>query len=210
MSSTQLLKRSLRKELKHKLRALPSSLVQSQSCAVMNHLHALDCYQKSRSISVYISMPHGEIDTRHILQSILHTGEKTLYVPMCTKDTMEMVKIATWREFLDLPVNAWGIPEPLPTAENVKVMETAMETSGLDLILVPGVAFDTAHQRIGHGKGYYDRYIEKCQQWASTSRCSPPTTVALALNEQILQPGILPIESTDKQLDYILTPQGIL
>ncbi|KAL0097629.1 hypothetical protein J3Q64DRAFT_1067022 [Phycomyces blakesleeanus] len=191
--------------------------------AVHQHLFNLDAYKKSRHISVYISMPGSEIDTYPIIHSILRAGnvynkllyvyyfnknigEKELYVPRCSRDSMEMVKIKNMEEFLSLPINKWNIPEPLHTT----ILENALDTNGLDLIIVPGLAFDNSRNRIGHGKGYYDRYIEKCNEWAERTKNASPTTVALALNEQIIETGRIPLEHTDKKVDCIITPQGII
>ncbi|KAI9015887.1 hypothetical protein CLU79DRAFT_765148 [Phycomyces nitens] len=204
--SINTLKRALRKEVGAKLRTIPSTVLKTQSEAVHQQLFNLDAYKKSRHISVYISLPDSEIDTYPIIHSILRAGEKALYVPRCSRDSMEMVKIKSLEEFLSLPINKWNIPEPPHTT----VMENALDTDGLDLILVPGLAFDRSRNRIGHGKGYYDRYIEQCHEWAQKTDNPPPTTVALGLDEQIIEIGKIPLEPTDKQVDCIITPQGII
>ncbi|CAO3590199.1 unnamed protein product [Absidia cylindrospora] len=117
---------------------------------------------------------------------------------------MDMVKITSWEDYLSLPINKWDIPEP-PLDE---VRENALDANGLDLILVPGVAFDNAKNRIGHGKGYYDRYLLNYQEWAIKNNKPMVKTVALALQEQIVDVGTIPLENTDQQLDYILTPHN--
>jgi len=95
------------------------------------------------------------------------------------------------------------------------------------LILVPGLAFDTRRRRLGHGRGYYDRYITKCLDYSERFAKSPPRTgmslflrslasrgltdlmfaVALALNAQMVQDGEqIPTNEFDRLPDVLLTP----
>ncbi|ORY91901.1 hypothetical protein BCR43DRAFT_478955 [Syncephalastrum racemosum] len=200
------LKRTLRKELKTVLKAVSGSTLASESETVVQHLLDSDVYKKSRNISVYISMPSSEINTRSIIHDILHSSDKACYVPRWTADAMEMVRIKSWQDYLDLPINKWNIPEP----PHDTPMENAFDHEGLDLILVPAMGFDENRNRIGHGKGYYDKYIESCRVWAKERQCQPPKTVGLALREQLLKGGNIPTEPTDQKLDCIITPDRII
>ncbi|KAI8339361.1 5-formyltetrahydrofolate cyclo-ligase [Chlamydoabsidia padenii] len=201
MTSLQLLKRTLRKEMATRLKNVSTESIATQSDSVFKQLIELDEFKSSQNISVYISMPTCEINTRAMIQHILE-ADKNCYIPRCTKTTMDMVKITSWEDYLSLPINKWDIPEP-PLNQ---VRENALDVNGLDLILVPGVAFDTDKNRIGHGKGYYDRYLLKYQDWATRNKKPMVKTVALALQEQIVDLGTIPLEQTDQKLDYILTP----
>jgi len=87
----------------------------------------------------------------------------------------------------DLQPGQFGIREP-------NVLCVTLETKLLDLILVPGVAFDLTGRRLGRGKGFYDRLLET---WHGV-------TCGVAYDEQIV--GEVPVESHDVQLDCILTP----
>ncbi|KAL1934218.1 hypothetical protein VTP01DRAFT_6400 [Rhizomucor pusillus] len=201
------LKRALRKELNTLLQAVPGATIATESEAVVKQLFELEEWKTSKKISVYISMPNGEIDTRAIIeQLLLHSKDKTCYVPRCTKNVMDMVRLKSWEEYTSLPVNRWNIPEPPLDRE----MENALEKNGLDLILVPAMAFDEECNRIGHGKGYYDRYIRRCHEWAIKNNRNPPKTVGLALQKQILQVGKIPVEPTDQKIDRIITSSKII
>lgn len=81
---------------------------------------------------------------------------------------MRLVHIKSHDKILQLPVNAWGIPEPLAYGEYE-------ETRQLDLLIMPGVCFTRHGARLGHGMGYYDRFI--------ASLDSQPVKMALCLRE---------------------------
>lgn len=98
------------------------------------------------------------------------------------------------------------------------------DDDGLDLVLMPGVAFDRERNRLGHGKGnvfpsaqqitadcvsqgYYDRYIARLEAWSEKTAKKMPALVALALNDQIVDEEI-PTDATDYKPDLVLTPDG--
>ncbi|RIB16005.1 hypothetical protein C2G38_2143301 [Gigaspora rosea] len=64
-----------------------------------------------------------------------------------------------------------------------------------------GLAFDLHRNRLGHGKGYYDKYLTKCRQWTK-----PPIAMALALDSQILKDKDIPVTDSDQKPDFILSP----
>ncbi|OBZ85650.1 5-formyltetrahydrofolate cyclo-ligase [Choanephora cucurbitarum] len=196
------LKKQLRKDMAKKLKELSAAEIQNQSHLVFKRLQQLDHFKNSKNISVYISMPSGEIMTKDIIRYILNS-DKRCYIPRCHKNTMDMVRITTIEDFESLPNNKWNIPEPPLDQPRQNALEQGSD--GLDLILVPGVAFDRNRNRIGHGKGYYDRYIRQCKLWAEQNQLPPPKTVALSLEEQIVEPGRIPLEDTDQTLDTVLT-----
>ncbi|KAI9486751.1 MAG: 5-formyltetrahydrofolate cyclo-ligase [Benjaminiella poitrasii] len=201
------LKRQLRKDMALKLEQVTASELRRQSDQVFNRLQELEYFKKSKNISVFISMPTCEILTTKIIHHLLKSG-KHCFIPRCTKTTMDMVKLSNLEDFNSLPINKWNIPEP--SFEQPRENALDENGSGLDIILIPGVAFDKDKNRIGHGKGYYDRCIRKCNAWADKHGFQRPKTVALALNEQILNVGIIPLEETDQRLDCILTPDSVI
>lgn len=146
---------------------------------------------------------------------------------------MRMLRLRSVDQFQQLPLNRWGIREM--EAKEAERAEEAEDVNGegLDLILVPGLAFDSTGQRLGHGRGYYDRYIQATHTYPAVFNKPPPKTgscyldlrlpsvtgsdatsscvVALALNEQLLPTGeLVPTEEWDKRPDVIVLPRGPL
>lgn len=72
----------------------------------------------------------------------------------------------------------------------------------MDLIVVPGVAFTRAGQRLGHGAGYYDKYLKSFREHQQV----PPKTVAIGFKEQVVD--TVPTEDTDVEIDIILYPDN--
>ncbi|KAG1148929.1 hypothetical protein G6F37_002888 [Rhizopus arrhizus] len=200
------LKRQLRKDIATRLQKLPSADILTQSDQVFEKLKELEQFKRAKNISIYISMPTCEIVTTKIIHFLLNT-DKNCFIPRCTKHNMDMVKINSMKDFESLPINKWSIPEPPLDQQRENALETK---EGLDLILVPGVAFDQNRNRIGHGKGYYDRYLLKCKDWAEANNTEPPKTIALALDQQIVDVGVIPLEETDQALDVVLSPTHLI
>ncbi|KAG1241194.1 hypothetical protein G6F68_016932 [Rhizopus microsporus] len=57
---------------------------------------------------------------------------------------------------------------------------------------------------------YYDRYLLKCKDWAEANNTEPPKTIALALDQQIVDVGVIPLEETDQALDVVLSPTHLI
>jgi 5-formyltetrahydrofolate cyclo-ligase len=150
-------------------------------------------------------MPTCEVDTTSLATSILRAGKK-LFVPKIdyTKDRdMDFLRIYSEEDLESLPRGKWDIREPGYEWQGQK-RQSALE-EGLDLILLPGLAFDRALCRLGHGKGYYDHFISTFSE-----RRERPQLVALALREQVLAAGEVPTGAFDWSMDSIITPDEII
>ena len=189
---------------------------------MFEHIKTLACFQHARTVSVYLSMPTAEIDTWELCRHVLHEG-KHLYIPrfstlpagaQASQTThkfttdMHMLRVMDVNELEHgLTHNRWGIAEPALTLRDGTPRENALDAAtggqGLDLIVLPGVAFDLQGGRLGHGKGYYDRYVARTRQQQPQT---PPATVALALLEQIVE--AVPRDAADQPCDILVTPNG--
>ncbi|KAK6337724.1 hypothetical protein TWF696_001204 [Orbilia brochopaga] len=210
-------KRELRALIARKLDTVDPRSVQEQSRIVFKLLSQLPQYQQARRISVYLSMPTGEIDTVPIVEDAFKQG-KQVFIPFTHKavpatssdeepkpSIMDMVSLHSLEDYQGLKRNSWGIPTPtkrsLDTRKNC-IEEVKAGEHGLDLIVVPGVAFDGACRRLGHGKGYYDYFFKRYHEAAGGKL---PFTVGVALQEQMIDtPTGVPVGDKDWPMDMIL------
>ncbi len=159
---------------------------------VREKLLSLPEYKRASRISVYLSMPRGEISTRAIVLDALQEG-KRVFVPYTfamaspmangPKSVMTMVSLESKEDYESLRPDAWGIPTP--SKGTVSERESCLgddeirsdefvrgrsSNGSLDLVVMPGVAFDRGLERLGHGKGYYDFFLHKLHQQVKVSK----------------------------------------
>lgn len=150
-SMQTLTKSEVRKSIGKILRSLSPESRLSQSVAITNQLCALDEYKSAKSVALFLSMK-TEVDT-HFLMEDCFTNHKNVLVPKILSDCeFELVSLQSQTEVDALPKDKWGIP--IPVYDDSTRMILHPETTP-EVIVVPGVAFDSSCKRMGHGKGYY-------------------------------------------------------
>ncbi|XP_060536586.1 5-formyltetrahydrofolate cyclo-ligase isoform X2 [Cylas formicarius] len=192
MASIQAAKAALRQDIQNKVSTLSTEEKQRQSKIVLRKLLALPVFQTSQRVSVFLST-EDEINTEPVVRKIFEDG-KTCFVPRYSKAGMQMVRLYSMDDWENLPLTKWNIKQPALKEQR----EDALETGGLDLIIIPGVAFTKEGFRMGHGGGYYDAFLTKCK----TIQQNPPSTVAVTFKEQVL-PDI-PKTEKDVKIDIVL------
>ncbi|KAK1125974.1 hypothetical protein K0M31_005506 [Melipona bicolor] len=187
MAGIKSAKIALRKEMKDVISQLNTEEKQRQSRIVFEK------FQESKRISLYLST-EDEIDTIQILKYIFDK-KKEVFVPRYKGKEMEMIKLLSMQDYETLPLTKWNIKQP-----NVnELRQNALETGGLDLIILPGVAFTANGKRLGHGMGYYDKFLDLCIK----TQQKRPHLIAVAFNEQLWQE--IPTSENDVILDLVLT-----
>lgn len=189
-------KQLLRKEIKARLKGLSNEEKSQQSRIVTNKLLSLECYQNSRTLSVYLSMPN-EVDTQDILADIFEK-QKKCFIPHYAGDEMKMVTLKDQKDYDDLPVTSWNIKQP----DDAEARACAIDEGGLDVVIVPGLGFTRTGLRLGRGKGYYDNYFRKHEQLLNKK----PVLIGLAFECQMVDE--LPADEFDVNLDLVLHPEG--
>ncbi|KAI8802403.1 hypothetical protein BJ742DRAFT_684161 [Cladochytrium replicatum] len=193
-------KAALRKAVRTQLASIPPNVVEAESRKVAALLFASEEFKNSKKVSVYLSTPGSEVQTDEIVEEVLaRKPHVRCYIPRCNGETMDMVKVESLEDFRTLPVNKWNIREPPLDQPRT----SAFSEDGLDLIIMPGLAFDREGWRIGHGKGYYDKFLERCELFAKENGIPPPRTVALALSAQIIETPV-PRDEFDRKPDFVL------
>jgi 5-formyltetrahydrofolate cyclo-ligase len=158
------------------------------STRITDRVQSLPEYQAARVVMYYIDV-RDEARTRQALPVALKSDKK-IVIPFCVDGELELF----WLESMDeLEEGAYRILEPRSDLREVAEKRVAVEE--LDLILVPGVAFDAIGGRTGHGKGYYDKLLEHAR---------PETPlVALAFDCQIFDE--IPMQAHDIYMDKVVT-----
>ncbi|CCL98229.1 uncharacterized protein FIBRA_00223 [Fibroporia radiculosa] len=206
-------KAALRKAMSISLRSLSPSDLHHQSQIIVDRVLASPLFLHSKNVSCYLSMPTGEVETSALASAILRAG-KTLFVPkidVAASGRMDFLKVYGEEDLRTFPAGAWGIKEPAYEFNGQRRSSALEEGSEqLDLVLVPGVAFDRSLSRLGHGKGYYDRFISSYSSSKSADGLKKPLLVALALREQILEAGQVPTALHDCKMDVIIGPEEVI
>lgn len=184
---------SLRQRLLLKLRQQPQPLRRAKSRAIAQALRRLHLYQKARVVMCYVAID-GEVETRAILEQALADG-KRVAVPRAFSRGCRLVaaEVKNLRRELK-PRGPWKIPQPSSRKGH------AISPERLDLVIVPGVAFDRRGQRLGRGMGYFDRFLSRVP--ASVPR------VGLAFRFQLLKE--IPLESHDQPVDRVITEKAVV
>lgn len=141
---------------------------------------------KADRVAGYMSLGK-EIDVFAFLDERLRRGKEVCLPRVKGPGEMEFCLIESWE---DLKQGAFGIAEP---------RGPAISTASIEFFLVPGLAFDREGNRLGFGKGYYDRAL-------------PPkgeaTAIGAAHHWQVIEKFVLPAESHDRAMDYVITDRG--
>jgi len=205
----------------------------SLGSTVFNMLRDFKPYVEARRVSVFLSMPTGEVQTDAIVRHAINSG-KEVFVPYLHRNplpspdlparVMDMVRLRDLADYQSLKPDRWGIPsiDPATVHERQRILGGPdVHHSGealLDLILVPGVAFDIspetgAIRRLGHGKGFYDYFINRLKAKAESLGMGQSQVMlyALALSEQLLRSpdeGSVPVGPFDQRLDGLILGNG--
>lgn len=159
---------------------------------IVDKFEGLASYARAKTVMYYIDV-RAEVRTRQALPAAL-AGPKKIVVPYCVDDVLELFWLESMEE---LEIGMYKILEP--RAELRAVPEKRVAVEELDLVMVPGVAFDRRGARMGHGKGYYDKLLEHARPDAPL--------VALAFECQLFPE--IPTAPHDIFMDQIVTEAAI-
>lgn len=155
---------------------------------------ALPEYAAAKAVMFYVDAG-SEVRTRHMLPEALKGG-KRIVVPYCIVETNQL-ELFRLEDMSELVEGAYKILEPKPELRDAPGKKVA--PGELDLVMVPGTAFDPRGGRMGQGKGYYDRLL-------SQARPDCPL-VALAFECQMFPE--IPVAPHDVFMDKVLTEQRV-
>ena len=164
----------------------------SVSDQIISRLRELPEYQVARCVLWYVSS-QNEVRTQQAVAGAISSNKKVV-VPFCEDRELKLF----WLESMDeLETGRYGILEPKKELRGD--VSKKMAVTDVNLIIVPGVAFDSQGHRLGHGHGYYD----KCLQDA----CPETTFVALAFECQMFNE--IPMQDHDIAMNKVVTERTV-
>lgn len=163
------------------------------SAAICEKFMALPAFAAAKTVMFYIDV-RSEVRTRHALPAALASG-KRIIVPWCN-DAGEL-ELFPLENMDELAVGMYKILEP--KAELRVLPSKQLKAEDIDLVMVPGVAFDRRGARMGHGKGYYDKLLQHARK--------DTPLVALAFECQLFPE--IPTASHDIFMDKVITEAAI-
>lgn len=185
-------KEEIRKEMNRLRNQLTKEEVSSLSEKIISTLTRLPIFINSQRIMLYMSFGN-EVDTFKLIEYCKKLG-KSVIVPFCVSEGRKLVPTEIKSVENDLKRNKIGFLEPK------KELLDSASTEDIDLIILPGLAFDRSCYRVSYGGGYYDRFLGKLN-------FSIPT-IGLIYDFQLIE--LIPMEEHDIPVDYVITDKRIV
>jgi 5-formyltetrahydrofolate cyclo-ligase len=172
-----------------KRKSMPKEEVMKNSRIIKDRLFNLSEYRNARNVLFYVSYDN-EVFTHEMVKDALSDENKNVFVPITDMNKRQIIvsQLFNWD---DLEPGAYGILEPRE--------KKIVSQDKIDIVIVPGIAFDLRGHRIGHGIGYYDKLLKKMSDY---------TSIGLAFEKQILQR--IPNREYDVAVDIIITEKRII
>ncbi|MCR5746736.1 MAG: 5-formyltetrahydrofolate cyclo-ligase [Lachnospiraceae bacterium] len=177
-------------ELRRKAAALRRAMTVEErkkaSARIAERLFSLKEWREASSVFLYYGCS-DEVSTESIIDRGLADGKEVMLPKVISEEEMVFINISS-RD--DLITGAYGIPEP---------KDNGSYAYGADLLVIPCVGIDIKGNRIGHGKGYYDRYLD---------RLSGITKICLAFETQIVEE--FEADITDVKIEKVITEKRVI
>ena len=170
----------MKKELRKEIIYLRDNLEDryNKSMIIKNKIMNLDIYKNSKVIALYSSMK-SEVDTKELIKESLELGKRVLLPRILNKNKMIFIEINNDTNY---ERNTFGVLEPIGIEEKI-----------IDLMIIPGVAFDKANNRLGYGRGYYDKYLKDKDLYK----------IGICFHEQLVDN--IEVDEHDIKMDLIIT-----
>lgn len=189
-------KKDLRKKYKELRDQLSEDEIEAKSMAIANRLLQLDTIPNGRQVweqtyfHLFLSIEEQkEVDTEFILQ-ILAGKDKEIVVAKSNFKTLEMSHYLL-TDNTKFQKNEYNIYEPVDGLE--------VPVSKIDVVFVPLLAYDKKGNRVGYGKGFYDKFLSKCRE----------DIIKIGLSFFEPEDAIAAVSETDIRLDYCVTPMTV-
>lgn len=176
--------------------------------AVCAHLLAASFWTTASNVGAYVAAPRlREVDPGAAVAAALASAAPTVFVPVvgAAPASMRLLHLEVESGLIETP--PYGIREPTDDYPSTGAPRRDALDAGLDVLLLPGAAFDESGRRLGRGGGYYDAFVAAARAASRARGAPPPLLVGLAFTQQ-LHP-IVPVEPHDAVLDILVTAAGV-
>ena len=184
-----MLKASLRKKYLHLRKQISAEEVDERSIAIANKIIKLDIWNANYFHTFLSIVEHKEVDTDYVL-NILQGKDKNIILSKSNFTNLSLTHYLLTDATL-IKKNARNIPEPVDGIE--------VPTNKIEVVFIPLLAFDEAGNRVGYGKGFYDRFLEECN----------PNTIKIGLSFFEAEPEVTDLNPKDIPLDFCVTPNKV-
>ncbi|MBT3605836.1 MAG: 5-formyltetrahydrofolate cyclo-ligase [Candidatus Latescibacteria bacterium] len=181
-------KDELRQVMGQKRDQAPAHYIYKVQEAICERMVVWSVFQAAQLVASYVSV-RKEVDTHRLIEHALKVGKRVCVPVTEGKGVMVFQELLSLDE---LKPARFGLMEPEYDADRI------VAPACLDLMMVPGVAFDRQGNRLGFGGGYYDRYLTHCDA----------TYVGLAYGFQVVDD--IPTEGHDVRLDWLVTEHEVI
>lgn len=189
-----------KKQIRSQYRQIRNSISEDvrikKSKLIINTLTKNVIFKEATHILNFCSY-QSEVMTDSLLD-ICQSTHKEIYYPKVIDDTMEFFRVNSLDELI---YGYKGIREPQKKPEQIYIPASGQKI----LIIMPGLCFDEQGGRLGYGGGFYDRYLKRLQELSIQNFSYKG--IALAYDEQVVLPGIIPMDIHDCSPDYLITDQ---
>ena len=187
-----MMKKSIRTRLLGIRNSLSAEEIHSKSRVIARRLFGIPTFRETRTVMFYVSYG-SEVDTHQMLKEALRKGLRVA-VPLTQRESKRWLSVLIQEPDRDLFPGFKEIPEP-DLKRSVELRPTE-----LDLVIVPGVAFDPIGNRLGMGKAYYDDFLKSIRPSA--------VKIGLAFECQIVEK--IPPAYHDVAMDKIITEKRVI
>lgn len=181
------MKHKIRKHIKNVISSYSTLEKAQKSAIIKGRLFNEEEFKRARVVMFYVSLK-DEVDTLAMIDEALKTG-KRIAVPVILKEEKRLIAGEIHNRLEDLESQHFGIYQP----RQDRVKEVPLDD--IDLVVVPGVAFDRKNIRLGRGHGYYDRFLSGLPKKTKA--------IGLAFDFQVLED--LPQDPHDVPVSKIIT-----
>lgn len=184
-----MLKKALRIHYKTLRKQLSENQLEEMSLAVANNVLTLPIWEKTY---FHIFLPieaHNEVNTEFILH-LLSGKDKEIVISKSDFETRNMTHFLL-TDNTKIKKNEYNIPEPVDGIE--------VPAKKIEVVFIPLLAYDKLGNRVGYGKGFYDKFLSECQT----------ETIKIGLSFFEPEEQITDVFETDVKLDYCVTPNAV-